>query len=155
MANDIIFKSKAFGGFDKNEVMDFVNKILEEKASLEKKLSESNAKFAQTNAQLFELKQTLDEAESEKAELDLLKAQLQEAQSIIINKDEELSSITSQLSDKNNENESLKNELSKAVTSDEVNAELDALRSEVARLKVEADKKRDLERQVGLSLIHI
>ena len=43
MANDVVFKTKAFGGFDKTEVMDFVNRIIAEKSELEKKCAEATA----------------------------------------------------------------------------------------------------------------
>ncbi len=153
MANDVVFKSKAFGGFDKNEVLDFVNKILDEKAGLEKRLSESNAKFAQVNAELFALKKASEEAENEKAELEAVKAKLAEAEAELETKDSDISTLGAQLTEKDNEIESLKNTLSQTATSDEVQAELESLRSEVARLKVEAEKKRDLERQVGAAML--
>lgn len=153
MANDVVFKSKAFGGFDKNEVLDFVNKILDEKAGLEKRLSESNAKFAQVNAELFALKKASEEAENEKAELEAVKAKLAEYEAELETKDSAISTLGAQLTEKDNEIESLKNTLSQTATSDEVQAELESLRSEVARLKVEAEKKRDLERQVGAAML--
>ena len=153
MANDVVFKSKAFGGFDKNEVLDFVNKILDEKAGLEKRLSESNAKFAQVNAELFALKKASEEAENEKAELEAVKAKLAESEAELETKDSAISTLGAQLTEKDNEIESLKNTLSQTATSDEVQAELESLRSEVARLKVEAEKKRDLERQVGAAML--
>lgn len=153
MANDVVFKSKAFGGFDKNEVLDFVNKILDEKVGLEKRLSESNAKFAQVNAELFALKKASEEAENEKAELEAVKTKLAEAEAELETKDSAISTLGAQLTEKDNEIESLKNTLSQTATSDEVQAELESLRSEVARLKVEAEKKRDLERQVGAAML--
>ena len=153
MANDVVFKSKAFGGFDKNEVLDFVNKILDEKAGLEKRLSESNAKFAQVNAELFALKKASEEAENEKAELEAVKAKLAESEAELETKDSAISTLGAQLTEKDNEIESLKITLSQTATSDEVQAELESLRSEVARLKVEAEKKRDLERQVGAAML--
>ena len=153
MANDVVFKSKAFGGFDKNEVLDFVNKILDEKVGLEKMLSESNAKFAQVNAELFALKKASEEAENEKAELEAVKAKLAESEAELETKDSAISTLGAQLTEKDNEIESLKNTLSQTATSDEVQAELESLRSEVARLKVEAEKKRDLERQVGAAML--
>ena len=153
MANDVVFKSKAFGGFDKNEVLDFVNKILDEKAGLEKRLSESYAKFAHVNDELFALKKASEEAENEKAELEAVKAKLAEAEAELETKDSAISTLGAQLTEKDNEIESLKNTLSQTATSDEVQAELESLRSEVARLKVEAEKKRDLERQVGAAML--
>lgn len=153
MSNDVVFKSKAFGGFDKNEVMDFVNKMLEEKAAIEKRLSESNAKFAQVNAELFAFKKASEEAETEKAELEAVKAKLAESEAELETKDSAISTLGAQLTEKDNEIESLKNTLSQTATSDEVQAELESLRSEVARLKVEAEKKRDLERQVGAAML--
>ncbi len=153
MANDVVFKSKAFGGFDKNEVLDFVNKILDEKVGLEKRLSESNAKFAQVNAELFALKKASEEAENEKAELEAVKAKLAESEAELETKDSAISTLGAQLTEKDNEIESLKNTLSQTATSDEVQAELDSLRAEVARLKVETEKKKDLERQVGAAML--
>lgn len=153
MANDVVFKSKAFGGFDKNEVLDFVNKILDEKVGLEKRLSESNAKFARVNAELFALKKASEEAENEKAELEAVKAKLAESEAELETKDSAISTLGAQLTEKDNEIESLKSTLSQTATSDEVQAELESLRSEVARLKVEAEKKRDLERQVGAAML--
>lgn len=153
MANDVVFKSKAFGGFDKNEVMDFVNKILEEKASLDKRLSESNAKFAQVNSELFELKRTVEESDDVKTELESVKASLAEAQNELSTKAEKIEALNAQISEKNIIIESLNSQLSETVTSDEVQAELASLRAEVARLKVEAEKKKDLERQVGAAML--
>lgn len=153
MANDVVFKSKAFGGFDKNEVMDFVNKILEEKASLDKRLSESNAKFAQVNSQLFELKRTVEENDDIRTELENVKASLIEVQNELSVKTEQIEALNTQINEKNTEIESLNSQLSETVTSDEVQLELDSLRAEVARLKVEAEKKKDLERQVGAAML--
>ena len=86
MANDVVFKTRAFGGYDKTEVMDYINKLLEEKSALEKSLSEANARFAQANSQLFELKMLSEENEALKAKLeealatiDSLKVSLDEA----------------------------------------------------------------------------
>ena len=153
MANDVVFKSKAFGGFDKNEVMDFVNKILAEKSALEKKVSEVNIKYAQANAELFELKRLTDEISSEKEELESVKSRLEEALSSLDAKNTEIESLSAQVTEKDNEIEALKNTLSECKVSDDVQAEIDTLRAEVARLKVETEKKRDLERQVGAAML--
>ena len=40
MANDIIFKTKAFGGFNKEEVMTYINRLISEKSVLETKCKE-------------------------------------------------------------------------------------------------------------------
>ena len=40
MANDIIFKTKAFGGFNKEEVMTYINNLISEKSALETKCKE-------------------------------------------------------------------------------------------------------------------
>ena len=68
MANDVVFKTKAFGGFDKTEVMDFVNRIIAEKSELEKKCAEATAKCAQANAQLMEYQKLFEEKTEEKNE---------------------------------------------------------------------------------------
>ena len=68
MANDVVFKTKAFGGFDKTEVMDFVNRIIAEKSELEKKCAEATAKCAQANAQLMEYQKLFEEKTEESTE---------------------------------------------------------------------------------------
>ena len=153
MANDIVFKSKAFGGFDKNEVMDYVNKILEEKSVLEKRVSETNAKYAQVNAELFELKKASEEFSSEREKLENTEVQLKEALSALDVKKAEIEELSAQVTNKDNEIERLNNALSEAKVGDDVQQEIDSLRAEVARLKVEAEKKRDLERQVGAAML--
>ena len=40
MANDVIFKTKAFGGFNKEEVMAYINNLISEKSALEAKCKE-------------------------------------------------------------------------------------------------------------------
>ncbi len=153
MANDVVFKSRAFGGYDKTEVMDYINKLLEENASLQKRLSEANARFAQVNSQLFELQREATENEELKAKLedalatiDSLKASLDEAA-------QERAALESKLEEKEAEIGKLQGELTDRPEATELILEIEALKAEVARLKIEAEKKRDLERQVGAAML--
>lgn len=153
MANDVIFKSKAFGGFDKNEVMDFVDKMLEEKVNLEKKLSESNSKLAQVNAELFEFKKSAEEASDLKLKLEEAEKQISQLQTEISEKTGVEEALQTQLFEKSAEITKLQEENSSLSTPWERQRELDELKAEVARLKVEAEKKRDIERQVGAAML--
>ncbi len=153
MLEDIIFKTKAFGGFDKTEVLDYVNKTLGEKADLEKLLTESNAKYNQANAQVFEMKKIIDEMNHEKLQLEETKKQLDEAQTSTADLKAQLEEANNSLAEKNEEIESLKQQVADSVLNEDVNSELEFLRSEVARLKTEAEKKKDLERQVGAAML--
>ncbi len=142
MANDIVFKTKAFGGFDKNEVMDFVNKILSEKKDSEKRIAETNVKVAEANAKLNELRAISDE-------LDSAKEKLKEAECEIASLKEELAEKDVKVAELNEINENL----SANAVSDDVVSELEALKAENARLKIENEKKKDLERQVGAAML--
>lgn len=153
MANDVVFKSKAFGGFDKNEVMDFVNKMLAEKGELEKRLSESNSKYAQVNAQLFELKKSEEDASALKSKLEEADEKIAQLQAELSEKASVEENLQAQLSEKSAEVEKLQQENSALSAPWENQAELDELKAEVARLKVEAEKKRDIERQVGAAML--
>lgn len=153
MADNVVFKSRAFGGFDKTEVMDYVNKLLEEKASVEKRLSESNAKFAQANAQLFEMKRNADDIENYKAQLEEALAKIEELNAQASEKTAEAEELKSQLAQKDEENSRLREEMGNMAVPQELQAELEAAKAEIGRLKVEAEKKRDLERQVGAAML--
>lgn len=153
MLNDIIFKTKAFGGFDKTEVLDYVNKTLGEKADLEKRLTESNDKYNQANSQVFEMKKIIEETTDNKLQLEETRKQLDEAQASVIDLKTQLDAVNNLLSDKDEEIESLKKKVEDSVVSEDINNELEFLRSEVTRLKAEAEKKKDLERQVGAAML--
>ena len=153
MANDIVFKSKAFGGYDKTEVMNYINNLLAEKVELEKRLSESNVRFAQTNSQLFEMKKSADESAKLTEELSQAKEENLRLSASINEQNEKIQALETELSEKSAQIEELKTELNNCQTSEEAQNEIDSLRNEVSRLKVEAEKKRDLERQVGAAML--
>ena len=146
MANDIVFKTKAFGGFNKEEVMDFVNKILAEKSELEKRNAELSAKFAQANAETLEYKKLADDALEAKTGLLNANSKIAELESAVSSKDDEIAKLTNQINE-------LNAKLNEAVITDDIQAEIDSLRAENATLKIENDKKRDLERQVGAAML--
>ena len=146
MANDIVFKTKAFGGFNKEEVMDFVNKILAEKSELEKRNAELSAKFAQANAETLEYKKLADDALEAKTGLLNANSKIAELESAVSSKDDEIAKLTNQIDE-------LNAKLNEEVITDDIQAEIDSLRAENATLKIENDKKRDLERQVGAAML--
>ena len=59
MMNDIVFKTKAFGGFKKDEVMSFINGLLAEKSNVERQLANMNAAAASLNQRVRELEYEL------------------------------------------------------------------------------------------------
>lgn len=153
MANDVVFKTKAFGGYDKTEVMNYINSLLEEKADLEKRLSEANTRYAQANSQLFEMKRVANEGEELKAKLDEALATIDSLNRALEEVQAECVALKNQIDAKQYEIEKLEKELSERPDSTELFAEIEALKAEVARLKIDAEKKRDLERQVGAAML--
>ena len=146
MANDVVFKTKAFGGFDKTEVMDFVNRIIAEKSELEKKCAEATAKCTQANAQLMEYQKLFEEKTEEKNEYNELLSKYEALQSECNSKDEVIASNEAQIQDMNEK-------LGDAVLGENVQTELETLRAEVSRLRIENEKKKNLERQVGAAML--
>ena len=55
MSKDLMFRTTAFGGFRKDEVMDFIEKVLTEKSALERQLAINTAKTTQLNGELASL----------------------------------------------------------------------------------------------------
>ncbi len=153
MANDIIFKTKAFGGFNKEDVMTYVNKLLHEKSEVEKLLFESNLKNEQLNEELLQCKKATDESEELNRKLQTTEVQKEELEAKLMEKDIEITALNDTIDAKNLEIHSLNVKLSEAVFSEEAQKEIDNLRTEVARLKSEAEKKRDIERQVGAAML--
>ncbi len=142
MDNDIVFKTKAFGGFDKGQVMDYVNAIYAEKTDFEKKLAETNIKLMQANDKINGFQSVLNEFDEAKQKLAAAEDSNEALNRLISEKDAEISSLKE-------ENE----KIASSAVSDDVLNELDALRTENARLKIEIDKKKDLERQVGAAML--
>ncbi len=153
MANDIIFKTKAFGGFNKEEVMNYINNLLSEKSETEKRLSESNAKNAKLNAEILEYKKLADESLSVGAQLQETKVLNDELTDKINSLESERNELFDKLNEKDREISQLNESLSNSKLSEDVEQELSSLRGEVARLKADAEKKKDLERQVGAAML--
>ncbi len=146
MANDVIFKKRAFGGYDKDSVLEYVNGLLNEKSDLEMRLAANTDNTAKLNMKIHELEGQVSEREKLDAEMSELKnkveeltALVEEKEALLCEKDEELSRQRSALSAA----------LDNTADSDE----LEALKAENLRLKAECDRKKDLERQVGAAML--
>ncbi|MBE6748836.1 MAG: hypothetical protein E7557_06355 [Ruminococcaceae bacterium] len=151
MANDVIFKTKAFGGFNKEEVMTYINRLISEKEALETKCKEltdeNNSLKNQASENSEKLKEAEEKAEKSKEEyediLKILEAE-REVSAAIYNEKEEFNVEILKL---NKEITELK---SKPVLSEE-DAEL--IKAENAKLKNECDKLKAMEQQVGAAML--
>ena len=139
MAKDVLFKTAAFGGFKKADVMEFVESLLNEKGELEKQLAANAAQTIQLNSKVSQLQAEVDDAAKLRNELIELKAKLDAGENSIADKDELITELTQRVNN--------------SALSSEAQAELDALRIENIKLKDELEKKRDLERQVGAAML--
>lgn len=139
MSKDLMFRTSAFGGFRKDEVMDFIEKVLFEKSDLERRLAVNTANTTQLNSQLSLLQSEVEDMGKLRSELAELTAKVADYESSISDKDTLIEELTERLS--------------KAEVNSEVQKELEDLRAENQKLKDELDKKRDLERQVGAAML--
>ncbi len=151
MANDIIFKTKAFGGFNKEEVMTYINRLISEKEELENKCKEITDENNNLKNEVSEISQKLKAAE-EKADnevkeredvLKILEAE-REVKEAIYNEKEEFNVEILKLNKELNE---LKN---KPVLTEE---DAEVLKAENAKLKAECDKLKAMEQQVGAAML--
>ncbi len=145
MENDVIFKTKAFGGFDKKEVMDFVNSLYNEINFLKKTLSETEEK-----CQNLELE--LSNNESFEKTLECTKAELEstvEANNELENK---IASLDEEIAQKDLKIKELE-ELSQKCMSEDAEKEIESLKVEIQRLKMECERSKDIERQVGAAML--
>ena len=151
MANDIIFKTKAFGGFNKEEVMTYINRLISEKEAIETKCKELTNENNNLKSQATENAQKLKEAEEK-----LLKADEQhneDQQRLKVERDintsvcEEKEKFNVEILKLNKELSELKN---KPVLSEE---DAEILKAENAKLKNECDKLKAMEQQVGAAML--
>lgn len=139
MSNDLMFRTSAFGGFKKNEVMDFIENILNEKSALEKQLAACTAKTSQLSTQVASLQSELDDAGKLRSEIAELSVKINDFETAISDKDILIKELTERLS--------------KAEANSANESELNLLKEENAKLRDELDKKRDMERQVGAAML--
>lgn len=139
MSKDLMFRTTAFGGFKKDEVMDFIEKVLNEKSSLEKQLAIYSAKTTQLNGEIASLQSEIADIGKLRSDMAELSAKINEYEVAIDDKDTLIKELTERLSEAQ----------SKAVDESEVAT----LKRENERLQAELDKKGDLERQVGAAML--
>ena len=156
MSKDLMFRTSAFGGFKKDEVMDFIEKILNEKSALEARLVADNAEKAELSAKIASLQndlEELDELRSEIAQLRSNAAQLEPLRSEVEGLKIKLSECETAMDDKDILVKELTERLSEAQSKAADDGEIAALKLEIERLKLELSKKGDLERQVGAAML--
>lgn len=139
MAKDVLFKTSAFGGFKKDEVMDFIHGILTEKSELEKQFVANSANVTQLNAKVSQLQSELEDLANVRSELAEKKIKVAEIENELKDKDALISELSRQIAQYEN--------------NVDCSEEVAQLRSENARLKSEIEKKRGLERQVGAAML--
>lgn len=153
MMNDIVFKTKAFGGFKKDEVMSFINGLLAEKSNVERQLANMNATAASLNQRVRELEYELaaqKELSAKNDELclenDSLKAELSAMEDIKA----ENESLKARISEEKALSETLKAELSVAELDGKTAEEL---KSQISALKAENERMKNMEQQVGAAML--
>lgn len=139
MSKDVLFKTSAFGGFKKDEVMDFVQQVLGEKGELERLLLNNTTRNNQLSAELNNVKAEIDSLSSVRDEL---------ADSLI-----KVEDLTNALKEKDAIIEELNLKLAEAQRNSCTSDELDRLKAENDALKADIEKKRDMERQVGAAML--
>ncbi len=151
--SDIVFKTKAFGGYNKKDVMDYINTLLAEKNELNKTIAsfvDSNTKL---EAEVLEYKTKCEEIGELRSELVSVKALNSELSSQIDVKETEIKNLLSEVSKRDDKILKLENTVSENMMSDATEEEIEFLRAEVQKLKAECERSRDMERQVGAAML--
>ncbi len=141
MSKDLMFRTSAFGGFKKDEVMDFIESVLTEKIALERQLAANSAQVSQLNAQIASLKSEVADMGKLRSDIAELSAKINDYEVAIDDKDTLIQELTERLSKAEAQ--------ANAVNETEINE----LKRENERLQAELDKKRELERQVGAAML--
>ena len=139
MSKDLMFRTSAFGGFKKDEVMDFIERVLTEKSTLERQYAGNSAQLGQLNAQISSLQNELADMGKLRSDIAELSAKINDYESAIDDKDTLIKELTERLSEAQ----------AKAVDENQISE----LKRENERLQNELSKKGDLERQVGAAML--
>ncbi len=139
MSKDLMFRTAAFGGFRKDEVMDFIENVLTEKSALERQLAVNSSNTAQLNARIAALQNEVADIGKLRSDMAELSAKINDYEIAVDDKDTLIKELTERLS--------------KAEANASNEAEINELKKENERLQAEIDKKRDLERQVGAAML--
>ena len=151
MANDIIFKTKAFGGFNKEEVMTYINNLISEKSALETKCKELTDANNNLKNEIDEASEKVKEAEErvskaeEKHNEDEQRLKVEREINTALTEDKEKLNV--EILKLNKEITEIKN---KPVLSEEDAA---VLKAENINLKTECDKLKAMEQQVGAAML--
>lgn len=151
--SDIVFKTKAFGGYNKKDVMDYVNGLLAEKGELKQTIASFVESNARLEAEVSEYKAKCEELGGLKSELVSAKTLNSELNAQINSKEAEIKNLLAEVSDRDEKIQQLETTMSENMMSDAAEAEIDFLRGEVQRLKAECERSRDMERQVGAAML--
>jgi len=139
MSKDLMFRTSAFGGFKKDEVMDFIESVLTEKSAIERQLAANSAQVSQLNAQIASLKSEVADMGKLRSDIAEFSAKINDYEVAIDDKDTLIQELTERLS--------------KAEAAAVNESEIAELKKENERLQAELDKKRELERQVGAAML--
>ena len=139
MSKDLMFKTTAFGGFKKDDVMDFIEKVLNEKSELERRLATSESKNAQLVAEISSLQSDVEDVSKLRSEVAELSCKINDYEIAADDKDTLIKELTERLSEAQ----------SKVVDDNE----LAELKRENDKLRNELNKKYDMERQVGAAML--
>lgn len=153
MANDVVFKSSIFGGFNKDEVMAYINTLLSEKKSLEEQIASLNSTVAQYNVKMNVLERRSAEADNLAQRLNMISAenialrnQLGDVEALKSRYEE----LRAEVEREKAECDVLRAELSTNSYSLE---EFENLKAENARLKADNTRMRNMEQQVGAAML--
>ena len=167
MSKDLMFKTATFGGFKKDDVMDFIEKILTEKTSLEsiaesnyEKTTQLNNEIAELNKKNAELLSEIEGLRKSNLDSDELTSKVADYEKTISGKDALINELSSKIvayetaiDDKDTLIKELTERLSEASLKADNNEEIVSLKAENAKLVLELNKKHDIERQVGAAML--
>ena len=151
--SDIVFKTKAFGGYNKKDVMDYINSLLAEKSELNKTIASLIDTNTKLEAEITEYKAKSEEIGELRSALANEKVLSSERESQLDSKETEIQNLLTEIQERDDKILKLENTVSENMMSEAAEKEIEFLRGEVQRLKNECERTKDMERQVGAAML--